>query len=76
MNLEERITELEDEIRRYKIHLNKAIDDGDDQKIIIFGGLISKRADNLSLAERQLLLQREERQMLTEQQQPNRGNIL
>lgn len=54
MNLEERITELEDEIRGYKIQLNKAIADGDDEKEKLLYGLIKSARDL------QLLLQQQQ----------------
>ena len=75
MTLEERITELEDEIRGYKIQLNQAIAAVDRPREERYAGLIKSARDNL-----QLLLEREDRQLLAQQQQQqqqqqNRGNF-
>jgi hypothetical protein len=74
MTLEERIAELEDTIRGYENEYKATADKEEKREL---RGLIKTRGDNLDklLAERQLLLQREDRQLVTQQQQPNRGNF-
>jgi hypothetical protein len=72
LTLEERIAELEDEIRGYKTLLKKAIANGDDVREERYSDLIKTRGrtlDNL------ILQQREERQLLAQhqQQQGNQG---
>lgn len=58
MTLEGRIAKLEAEIEGYKIQLNKAIADGNDEKEKLFGGLIKSARDNL---DKLLIQQQEER---------------
>ena len=77
MSLEERIAELEDEIRDYREEY-KATDKADKEEIRRLSGLIQTRGESLLLLQQKdyFLLQREDRQLVTQQQQPsNRGNF-
>lgn len=57
MSLEERITRLENEIAEYRVQLNKAINDGNDDDKKLFAGLINSARNNL-----QLLLQQQQQE--------------
>lgn len=60
-SLEERIAGLENQIENYTVHLNKAIDEGNQAREERFAGLIKIARENL-LKLQELQLQREERE--------------
>jgi hypothetical protein len=77
MTLQERIAVLENTIRDYETLLKTAVADGKDNLAVKLLETIDKARDSLHDLNEQLFLlqQREERQLLAQQQQPNRGNF-
>mmetsp|Transcript_4435 Transcript_4435/g.4447 ORF Transcript_4435/g.4447 Transcript_4435/m.4447 type:complete len:306 (+) Transcript_4435:39-956(+) len=72
MSLEERISELENEISEYRVQLNKAISENDRDREERFAGLINHARENLLeiQQEKKLLLQQQLAQQQTQIQQP------
>jgi hypothetical protein len=76
MSLEEEIAELKKTIRGYEEEY-KATDKANKEEIRRLSGLIISARENLLLLQQKdyFLLQREDRQLVTQQQQPNQGNF-
>jgi septal ring factor EnvC (AmiA/AmiB activator) len=72
MTLQERIAVLENTIRDYETLLKTVVADGKDNLAVKLLETIDKARDSLHDLNEQ---QREERQLLAQQQQPNRGNF-
>jgi hypothetical protein len=70
---EEEIAELNDTKRGYERRLNEALAEGNNEHTVLFAGLINKAIEQLIPLQQE---RREERQLLAQQQQTNRGNFI